>query len=261
MRGWMTLLAIVGGLLLVVLTRADRRRFLASAAVLSAMISAFSVGLLVMYLFSFGPYEGPRLASYGRYMGIVLLAVWASLLGWAAVGADYPGWRGAPSKLLAVLMAAGMAACASEMAPRLLEEGPERVEPIRRQVRLFTRQAIRGTPEDARIYILAFGSNGLAGYVARYELAPRVTNRGCFGLGSPRFEGDVWTCPTTVDQMRQLLRDYDFVLLGEVDERFWQEFGVLFTERAATRLFVVDKRNGIRLSPQPERALVERSAR
>jgi len=72
-------------------------------------------------------------------------------------------------------------------------------------------------------------------------------NKGCFDIGSQRFPDDVWTCAMSVDQMRDVLRDYDFVLLGPVDEIFWREFGVLFAGRRDSTFFEVDKSGVVQL--------------
>ena len=249
--GWTLLYAVAVVVLLMVLWRTEWRwRVLFSVGWLALFAGVFCFGLLAMYLFSFGEYEGTRLASFARYLGIPLLGMWCVALAWAMAGTALPNWRGPVSSGVIVAMTVAMAALTGDEAYRLLTSGPVPVPPARREARKFTRAAIRATAPTSRVYVVAFGSQGLAGYIARYELAPRVTNRGCFGLGSPRFDGDVWTCAKTVAEVEQLFREYDYVLLGAVDDRFWKEFGVLFGPGKQSSLFAVDLKDGFRLIPQ-----------
>jgi hypothetical protein len=249
--GWALLFALVVLVLLMTLWKTEWRwQFVFSVGWLGVFVFVFCFGLLAMYLFSFGEYEGTRLASFSRYLGIPLLGIWCVALAWAMAGTALPNWRGRVSRSVIVAMAVCMAALTGDEAYRLVASGPVPVPPVRREARKFTRPAIRETDQTSRVYVVAFGSQGLAGYIARYELAPRVTNRGCFGLGSPRFDGDVWTCPKTIAEVEQLFREYDYVLLGAVDDKFWEEFGVLFGKERQSSLFAVDQKDGFRLVPQ-----------
>ena len=223
------------------------RRLLLAVGWLCALGVAFSVGLLVMYLFSFGPYEGTRLASYSRYMGILVLSILTVILAWALSGIDQERWRGSLSRLVTGGLVVTMACLTVPEAYQFFQAGPASMSPLRRQIRRLTRPAIKSTSPNARIYVLAFGSKGLAGYIARYELAPRVVNKGCFEIGSRRFPDDEWTCAVSVDQIRDVLREYDFVLLGPVDDIFWGEFGSLFAGRRDSTLFEVDKSGIVQL--------------
>jgi hypothetical protein len=248
LQQWTGLFAAIVLILSVVHRRNGRlRQLLVAVGWLCAFAIAFSGGLLVMYLFSFGPYEGTRLASYSRYMGIVVLGVSTVLLAWAIVGTTEEAWRGGLSRVVIGGMVFTMASLTAPEAYRFMQSGAVSMPMMRRQIRRITRPAIKSTPQNARVYVLAFGSKGLAGYIARYELAPRVTNRGCFDIGSPRSPDDVWTCAMSVDQMRDVLRAYDYVVLGPVDETFWREFGSLFAGRRDATLFEVEKAGDIQL--------------
>jgi len=85
------------------------RRLLLAVASLCALTVAFSVGLLVMYLFSFGPYEGTRLASYSRYMGTIVLSTLTVILAWVLSGIPQERWRGSLSRLVIGVLVFAMA--------------------------------------------------------------------------------------------------------------------------------------------------------
>ena len=248
LQQWASLFAGIVVILCIVHWKSGgQRRLLLAVGWLCALAVAYSVGLLVMYLFSFGPYEGTRLASYSRYMGILVLSILTVILAWALSGIDEERWRGSLSRLVTGGLVVTMACLTVPEAYQFFQTGPASMFPLRRQIRRLTRPAIKSTPPNARIYVLAFGSKGLAGYIARYELAPRVVNKGCFEIGTRRFPDDEWTCAMSVDQIRDVLREYDFVLLGPVDEIFWREFGSLFAGRRDSTLFEVDKGGVVQL--------------
>jgi hypothetical protein len=181
-------------------------------------------------------------------MGIVVLAGWMVLAGWAVGGTGLTGWRGTTAKSVLAMILLIMGSATTALPLRLAADGPTPASGDRAAVRQFTQRAVRLTPPTSRIYVLSFGTKGLTGYIARYELAPRRTNTSCFDVGSRRFEGDVWTCPMSVEDLRTTLQSYDYVVLGTVDATFWEEFGELFGGRAEGSLFEVMKDGPVTLA-------------
>jgi len=205
----------------------------------------YAFGLLILYLYSFSSYEGPRLASFGRYMGVFFI-------GWSFVtaafflrlpSAEVPSRPVTYAKTLIILAAA--IALGSVLVRR---DSPEKVR-LHREIREKAAYASSKTPANSRIYVVWQASDGFEPQVLAYELAPRITSTrgGSWSLGKPYAPGDVWTADVQAADWRRILKDYDFVLLGNADKVFWDRFGGLFGDREKVRgeyLFKVTVKNG-----------------
>ncbi len=221
----------------------DRRRLIVSAACAAGFAVAFTAGLLHMYLHSFSEREGTQLASFERYMGIVVLALSCVALAWASLGVGRAGRAGALSKALVAAMTLLMTCLTSERAYAFAVLGPRPMDPVRVEVRRVVEPAREQLPLEARVFVLAPGSRGHELHIARYELAPRVVNRSSWSVGAPRFAGDSFTVPLTPEELGEVLAGWTHVLLLSPDEAFWSEYGALFGGRRGA-LFRVDSRQG-----------------
>ncbi len=212
---------------------------------LLAGFGVYASGLLALYLYSFSSYEGARLASFGRYMGVFFI-------GWSFVTAAFflrlppaesRGVTVRRAKILVILCAA--AALAAALAKK---DGAEKIR-LHKEIREKAAYALSVTPANSRIYVIWQGSDGFEPQVIAYELAPRVTSTrgGSWSLGKPYSQGDVWTVDITPGDWQGILKDYDLVMLGKADEVFWNRFGRLFENPEKARneyLFKVTVKNG-----------------
>ncbi|OGS10894.1 MAG: hypothetical protein A2234_04055 [Elusimicrobia bacterium RIFOXYA2_FULL_58_8] len=212
----------------------------------------YTAGILFLYLYSFGNYEGPRLASFGRYMSIFFLA-WTLLtlifLLRSSAARDarlVPVW----AKALIVLAAAVF------LIKGALHKTPQGMIDLRITVREKAARALPLIPGGAKIYLVWQNDTGLGPQVAAYELAPHPTSirSGPWSLGKPYYPGDVWTSDIAPEIWQKLLTGYDYVLLGKTDNTFWDRYGNIFENPSTTReeyLFKVTVKNGdVRLQPQ-----------
>jgi hypothetical protein len=248
---WALVVASFWSLLLIL--QADRQALVRQVLALVWLVACaicFGFGLLLLYLFSFGEYEGTRLASFSRYFGVVIFG--AALVTFAfLLQLNAKGRRGAAAIPIICFFTAGMTYVAPAEAARLLVEGPKGLTDFRSRVQQVISPALTHVEHSKRIYLISVGSSGFDFYLARYELAPRQTNSGCWSLGPPRFAGDVWSCGLSVEEFARTLREFDFVLLGPVDDTFWTEYGTLFGASKLTGLFKVEKDKGLRLVAEP----------
>lgn len=51
-----------------------------------------------------------------------------------------------------------------------------------------------------------------------------------WSLGEPYYEGDIWTYKITPKNWRAEIdkMNYDYILIGRADDKFWQTYGDLF---------------------------------
>ncbi len=191
----------------------------------------YASGLLFLYLFSFGGYEGPRLASFGRYMGIFFL-------GWGFVTAAFflrlplppiPCGYARYARTLIILASVLMLGQNSFHEAR--EEKKLWQAPWYKSLRDKAAYAVSKTTVASKIYVIWQDSKGFESWVMAYELAPRITsmrNGGAWSMGKPYYSGDVWTNDISAKDWQSVLKDYDFVMIGSADRAFWDRFGALF---------------------------------
>jgi len=223
------------GLSLLIL-RAEKRR-LERAQVritLGFMLFGFGVylaGMLFMYLYSFGEYEGVRAASFGRYLNIYLLGWCVTLIALLSrvLPEDPEGQKPSPAIagiiLLWVLFLSFSAA--SRFITRL------RGTPDNEIRAAIQRQILNITPLiglDKKVYIVWQDSKGYEAWILAYELAPRVTSTRSapWSLGAPYYPEDIWTADWSAQTWRKNLAGYDLVLLAKTDKTFRDRFGSLF---------------------------------
>lgn len=216
--------------LLILLTSKEYRSWMKIIPfmVLFAGFCAYILVLLVLYMFYFGAYEGPRLASFERYVNPYLIGVLIVFFGISLSLCFREKWgRKAIFSLIGI--------CTLVMLPNskvvLLDgyhviRGEIRGEQNRDigQVAKYWKLIESNTSSESRIYFIWQGSNGTENTIFSYGIMPRENNRGCWSVGEPHSDGDVWTCRITVSEFEQLLFDYDYLLIAHSDKQFEDVF-------------------------------------
>jgi hypothetical protein len=210
---------------------------------LTIFLVLYSLGLLYLYLFRFGAYEGIRLASYDRYMDVFLAAF--ALVGLGVVVADnvtdirLGKNRVSVSVFLLIICVVAYGFRQTRSMPvglyRFLRQptcyrskGSERRAGFRETIRdkvEFTKARVE---QDEKVYIIYQNSKGYHYHAFKYGLYPISSRAGNWSLGKPYYEGDVWTRDITIEQWSGGLKRWDYVLLGNADARFWKDYGDLF---------------------------------
>ena len=250
-RTWAWILVVVAGLAIAIQPDAGAvTRAGAGALWLAASGTCYAFGLLVLYLYSFAEYEAQHLASFGRYFGILFLGIACSLFAWTRRATGSPGLRGGLGAGLLAVLAAGTVIAAPADAVDFWWKGPQRLTPAREDVQRALQPVLQRTGPGDRVYLVWQGTIGFEFFTSRYEIAPRTTNLFCWSLGAvPRFEGDIWTCPVSSAELATRLEDFDYILVADADEPFWQEYGALFDGEGSEILYAVEKSPALRLVP------------
>ncbi|WP_061249393.1 hypothetical protein [Leptospira alstonii] len=207
--------------------RRDRWRAVIGLTFMFTCFVMYTFGLLLMYLYSFGDYEGPRLASFERYMGIIFLAwaivIWGFLLQAADQEKKYYSYILKGIAFVCVLsLSPARAAGFVFLSPQPL--------PIRTEIRSLLSGVTSNIENDKKVYIVWQNTTGFEPWILAYELLPRITSTRSMGwsLGRPYYPGDIWTADWTLQEWSDRLASYDFVLLASVDSRFWERYLPLF---------------------------------
>ena len=228
----------------------DRRRLALLAITLSITWILYLWGLLVLYLFSFSAYEGPRLASYSRYVNTLLIPT--LLLGWVwsipkpTVPGEYTVTKRKPLRhgiYWTLLLIWGLGLLTQiptfDELPRWHQHGKLARE--RAFIAPYARLIEENVPPDKAVFVVCQKSVGWEVNLLRFDAAPRRLNRWLWSVGDPYFSGDVWTVPLTLAQYKEIISQYQYVLLIRTDDQYYKKFGSLFSSQTkpSDRLFKV----------------------
>jgi hypothetical protein len=85
-------------------------------------------------------------------------------------------------------------------------------------------------PKDS-VYYIYQQSTGEEKYMFAYLILPNKNNWGCWSVGKPYGSQDVWTCDKSI---AQLLIGYDYLVVGNGDDNFWNETSPYLTPGSNT---------------------------
>lgn len=209
--------------------------------------------LLLLYLFSFGSYEGPLLASSRRYTNSYLLGMVIAFVGVSL--SQYCTHK--QSKMLTIGL---FIICLITVVPhynRTLSEVNRLINGDVPFVKYFkhTNTVKELTPNGSRIYLIWQGESQDVGTIFRY-FASRSTNYGCESIGDlyPHKNGDPWTCQMTTSEFRKLISDYDYLYIAHTDlkfnEKYLNQFG--FSKAEDGNLFQIIKESANKKQSSPK---------
>ncbi|MDI7205191.1 hypothetical protein [Leptospira santarosai] len=207
--------------------RRERWRAVIGLLLIFVCFVVYTFGLLLMYLYSFGDYEGPRLASFDRYMGIIFI-VWA-LVVWGFLFQVISKKRKYYSYILQSIAFICMLSLSPARAAGFIFFTPKTL-PLRTEIRTLLSNVTPNIGDDKKVYIVWQNTTGLEPWILAYELLPRITSTRSMGwsLGRPYYPGDIWTSDWTLQEWSDRLASYDFLLLASVDSHFWERYYSLF---------------------------------
>ena len=189
-------------------------------------------GLLILYNFSFGDYEGPRLASFERYQSIFQI-------GWILFNLNYVFQSKFFQNLdfskfllkfswIPIFIFIVSLSILKIYIDNFTERGQFRVQELHNRIQIFTQEVQKLTEENSKIKVVWQSSNGLEIGIIRYNLIPRFVRGGSFG--TKYNENDVWTNSISKDEFFDDLKQFDYLLLAYTDSNFWSLYGDIFSE-------------------------------
>ena len=189
-------------------------------------------GLLILYNFSFGDYEGPRLASFERYQSIFQI-------GWILFNLNYVFQSKFFQNLdfskfllkfswIPIFIFIVSLSILKIYIDNFTERGQFRVQELHNRIQIFTQEVQKLTEENSKIKVVWQSSNGLELGIIRYNLIPRFVRGGSFGIKYN--ENDVWTNSISKDEFFDDLKQFDYLLLAYTDSNFWSLYGDIFSE-------------------------------
>jgi len=86
------------------------------------------------------------------------------------------------------------------------------------------------TPDNSSVNIVWQSSYGSERGIIMSDLTPRHSINSIFTYGDPYHKGDVWTIKMSHIEFLKRLQRFDYLLLGYIDNNFWDNYGLLFRE-------------------------------
>ena len=97
-----------------------------------------------------------------------------------------------------------------------------------------------------KIFHIHQNSDGYEHHILRYELCPNLVQYWGWSYGQPYSDQDLFTISRSAEDLeRSIVLDFDYVLITNSDENFWEEYGKIFPnhKREGSQLFEVKDGN------------------
>ena len=231
-------------------TAHSRSKQLTISLVFMFLAIFYQIFLIFLYLFFFGEYEGVRSAALVRYSSSFILAWAIFVLGRLFMHLARFRLRRILIPLVSIsIMAVTPSAFANDI--RKVESNPAKLQ-ARLDVEKVAPLVTRHVEPDQKVYFIYQRSDGFEKYIFSYLVLPIYSNWACPSLGSPYYEGDVWTCNLALEEA---IKGYDFLAVGNGDELFWAKNskflapGSLESRQGLYRIF--EKGDSLKLRQMP----------
>jgi hypothetical protein len=204
------------------------KKMFAPFGVLFCGLCAYLLVLLVLYMFFFGGYEGPRLASFDRYVNTYLVGVIIVLFG-VMLSQYFKEKRDRATTNLVIaisilVMLPNLKAVKCDFSNSVKGQKDIGVESVSKYWKIIETK----TPPNSRVYFIWQGGNGTENTIFNFGIMPKTSNQGCWSVGAPYDNNDVWTCRLSEKEFEQKLKSYDYLFVGKSDNKFEQDFSYLF---------------------------------
>jgi len=182
---------------------------------------------LYLYIVWFGDYEGTRLASFERYMGIyylswLILMVPLSIQQFMQINNTWT-LRRVKSVLIPILIISCIGGSVALHAKHIL--APSNQIEMRREIEDSTEVIKKYISTGQKVYFIQQNSLGYEQSLFAYLMRPFNARNWCWSIGKKYYPDDVWTCDK---ELKDLINDYDYLYVYRADQQFWNNSKGLF---------------------------------
>ncbi|QWR78071.1 hypothetical protein [Candidatus Magnetomonas plexicatena] len=261
MKNWIIVFFFLFGIVFI-LRAGKRASVLWVFSTMTLFFIIYLAGLLKVYLFNLGPYEGKLLASFERYTATYLLSFSLLFYGFACPESTFkfkpePGGIFSFFKqyklfifylIFSAVFFYRYPILKSFNINAVFAHPDYETKWFRNRIRPQIDFVKSKTPANSSVFIVFLATTGFEHRVISYELVPRRFNMGCWSLGKPYFDGDIWSCNIkTKDWFEQLKSgQYSYVYIATPYDVFWQRYTEAFdnsTKKWSDILFKVNYEN------------------
>lgn len=217
---YFVVMIVVSVLLIFLSNRSERLKNSITMLILFGGAVAYSGVLLISFLVLFTEYEGVRLASFERYLSTYAIA-WF-LVCYALLINSLSKMKLKYAILTNVLLIVSFAYYVPKLffheIFKIESTGP--VNSLRHSVDQFASLVKKHIASNEKVYFIAQNTNGLERAIFTYAMLPYTSSmEWCWSLGEKYFDGDVWTCNTSLESV---LKGYQYLALYAADTQFWK---------------------------------------
>ena len=178
----------------------------------------YSFVMLIMYVFSFGPIEGPTLASFERYMPTFVLICLSFLFMLLIYINTNKKKINKLVILLTILVLMQSPSSIRKCYPRIIKPKMKGFEKMAKEIESNTK---KGT----KIYIIAEDSVGDYQFYIKYYLDDKTTNLNYFNLPTKDIDNyeDYYN-----DNIKDYIHQFDYLYLAKLNDEFKEKYQFLF---------------------------------
>lgn len=175
--------------------------------------------MLIMYVFSFGPYEGPNLASFDRYMPTyVLISIFLIFMIFINM---YSNKKNILSKLIILTILLILIQSPSSISKCI----PRIIKPKDNGFKGMANIINKNAKKNSKIYIIAQNSSGDYQFYIKYYLDDKTTNLKYYAL--PILENDNYEEYFNIN-VKDYMYKYDYLYLAKIDDSFKEKYSFIF---------------------------------
>lgn len=213
----------------------QKSRFAACLIGVGGGLAVYLASLLVLYLFSFSPYEAENLASLQRYASTYIFGMFAFLLSMFIhrfSSSAQREWKWKMNVCYAALCFTLFNVNLSSLYSITLLSGTTVTEArdTRSGAEISAPLLTKLNSETDKVYIISQNDNGFYYWISYYNFTPVLAETEAWSLGEPYYDGDVWTSDLSPEEFADILIEsgYTHVYLYHVDEQFVGLYSSLF---------------------------------
>lgn len=232
-------------LILTLRDRREKQRYTLCLAGVIVGFAVYGISLLLLYLFTFTPYEARNLASFTRYISTYLTGMFV-LLACLYLDRFAPAENPTGAVCYLVLGCMLVSSDGHNLLPVTFgaEESVAASMAVRADCTIPQDVLDKLDPDTDRVYTVSQHDNGFYYWIEYYNFTPVKSDTAIWSLGAPYDEADVWTKDLSAEEFAATLQDYTHLYLYKVDEQFVERYGALFEDPGAIgdkTLFRVEK--------------------
>lgn len=179
------------------------KKKLASLIIYDIGAIGYAFGMLLLYVFAFGNYEGPILASYERYMSSYILAGVIFLL-------LVYNTRG---QLILWMLSIFLLVSVNDY--QLLKP-TYKYSSWGDEVKKFADYIDEKTNENDKILMISQGEKNIHNFIVAYYCMPTRVNG--YSFGEPKYEGDIYSIEISQEDFDALIDNNDYLYIYNFDE-------------------------------------------
>jgi hypothetical protein len=230
-----------------------RLRYFILALLILLGYFAFVFGVTCNNVFSFDLYTGSRAQCFERFCGTFLQGWAMLLLCIACQNHCFAEDRFSPENynrrniVWCIVLLIVFTTLATTNMKRFIKYSTESNIPVREKTAKIVSELFPTVPLDANVRIIWQNTSGLEHRILNLDVFPRKIQSAAWNIGTPHYDGDIWTSNISVERFAKELEECTHLFLAHPDKQFWETYGELFDiipeNKETPRVYRIEKNN------------------